>query len=146
MQAISVPQPWAWAVARGHTTHLNQAADSCYRGPLAIYASFRAETTHVRSQAVREANGDSADPLAAIGGIVAVVSLADVCMAGMASRPCGCGQWALRGSYHWQGADPRPLRLPGPAPGPPRPWGPPPALPGAGARAAGMPRVAGGAE
>src|SRR5258708_21570114 len=105
MQAISVPQPWAWAVARGHTTHLNQAADSCYRGPLAIYASFRAETTHVRSQAVREANGDSADPLAAIGGIVAVVSLADACMAGMAGPPCRPRQAALRGSFHRQSPD-----------------------------------------
>ncbi len=143
MQAISVSQPWAWAVARGHTTHLNQAADSCYRGPLAIYASFRAETTHVRSQAVREANGDSADPLAAIGGIVAVVSLADVCMAGMSGRPCGCGQWALRGSYHWQVADPRPLRLPVLALGQPGLWELAPAVAAAVARMAGMPEMAG---
>src|SRR5260221_13572345 len=115
MQAISVSQPWAWAVARGHTTHLNQAADSCYRGPLAIYASFRAETTHVRSQAVREANGDSADPRAAIGGIVAVVSLAGGGTAGNSGRPCGGGQWALRGPPHWEVAGARPARVPGPA-------------------------------
>src|SRR5262249_60753072 len=48
MQALSVPQPWAWAIARGHKTHLNHAANTSYRGPLAIYASCRAETRYVR--------------------------------------------------------------------------------------------------
>src|SRR3982074_404112 len=89
MLALCVPQPWAWAIARGHKTHLNRATDTGYRGPLAIYASSRAETTYVRSQAVREATGDSADPVAAIGGIVAVVSLAGVCTAGISGRARG---------------------------------------------------------
>jgi hypothetical protein len=112
MQALSVPQPWAWAIARGHKTYVNQAFDTRYRGPLALYASGRAETRYVRSQAIREANGDSADPVAAIGGIVAVVRLEGVCAAGISGEPCDCGPWAMAGWYHWQVADPRPLRLP----------------------------------
>jgi hypothetical protein len=145
MQALGVPQPWAWAVARGHKTHVNCAFDTRYRGPLAIYASCRAETTHVRSQAVREANGDSADPVAAIGGIVGVVSLTGVCTAGMSGGSCGCGQWALRGSYHWQVADPRPLRLSVLALGQPGIWELAPAVAAAVARMAGMPQLAGAA-
>ena len=143
MQAVSVPQPWAWMVARGRKAHLNQAKDTCHRGPLAIYASCRADTTHVRNQAVREANGDSADPVAAIGGIVAVVSLVGVCTAGISGRACDCGRWAFAGSYHWQVADPRPLRLPVLALGQPGLWELAPAVATAVARMAGMSGIAG---
>ncbi len=143
MQALSVPQPWAWTVARGRKTYLNCAFDTCHRGPLAIYASFRAETSHVRSQAVREANGNSADPAAAIGGIVAVVNLTGVCTAGRSGRPCGCRPWARTGSYHWQVADPRPLRLPVLALGQPGLWELAPAVAAGVARMAGMPEMAG---
>jgi hypothetical protein len=138
MQALCVPQPWAWAIARGRKTHVNQAADTCYRGPLAIYASCRADTSHVRSQAVREVNADSADPVAAIGGIVAVVSLVGVCTAGVSGRPCGCGRWAFAGTYHWGVADPRPLRLPVLALGQPGLWELAPGVAAGVARMAGM--------
>src|ERR1700730_4327309 len=138
MQALSVPQPWAWGVARGRKGHVNQAADTCYRGPLAIYASRRADTAHVRNQAYREANGDSADPVAAIGGIVAVVRLVGVCTAGMSGRPCGCGRWAFAATYHWPVADPRPLRLPVLALGQPGLWELAPAVAARVARMGGM--------
>jgi hypothetical protein len=146
MQALCMPQPWAWAIARGHKTHLNHAANTGYRGLLAIYASSRAETTYVRDQAVREANGDSTDPVAAIGGIVAVVTLHDVCTAGISGQPCGCGQWAFAGSYHWQVADPRPLRLPVLALGQHGLWELAPAVAAGVARMAGMREMAGAAR
>ncbi len=145
MRALSVPQPWAWAVARGHKTVLSEASDTWYRGPLAIYASFRTEPRHVRNQAVREANGYSADPAAAIGGIVAVVSLSGVCAAGMSGQPCGCAAWMGAGCYHWQVADPRPLRLPVLALGQPGLWELAPAVAAGVARMAGMDRVVAGA-
>jgi hypothetical protein len=143
MQALSVPQPWAWAIARGHKTHVNRAFDTCYRGPLAIYASCRAETSHVRNQAIREANAASADPVAAIGGIVAVVTLKGVCTAGMSGRQCACGRWAFAGSYHWLVTDPRPLRLPVLALGQPGLWELAPAVAAGVARMAGMPELEG---
>jgi len=146
MQALSVPQPWAWGIARGHKTHVNQATDTSYRGPLAIYASCRADTAHVRNQAYREANGDSADPVAAIGGVVAVVSLVGVCTAGISGRPCGCGRWAFAGTYHWQVADPRPLRLPVLALGQPGLWELAPAVAAGVARMAGLAELAGAAR
>jgi hypothetical protein len=142
MQALSVPQPWAWLIARGRKTHVNSAVDTAYRGPLAIYASCRAETSYVRSQVIREVNADSADPVAAIGGVVAVVSLTGVCAAGVSGRPCDCGQWAFAGSYHWQLADPRPLRLPVLAVGQSGFWELAPAVAGAVARMAETPASA----
>ena len=61
---------------------------------------------------IRSANWDPEDPEAAIGGIVAVVSLVDVCTEARAGRPCDCGDWALPGSFHWRLARPRPLAWP----------------------------------
>jgi len=115
LRAVSVRQPWAWAIARGHQPVLNRATDIGYRGPVAIYASFRVDLESFESLVVRQAVNtawDSADPAAAIGGIVAVVSLAGVCAAAAPGVPCGCGAWAQPGAYHWQLADPRPLRWP----------------------------------
>ena len=43
MRALSVRQPWAWAVARGHQDVLNLATNTGYRGPVAIYGSLRAD-------------------------------------------------------------------------------------------------------
>jgi hypothetical protein len=115
LRAVSVRQPWAWAIARGHQPVLNRAADTGHRGPVAIYASFRVDLESFESDVVRRAASaawEPADPVAAIGGIVAVVSLAGVCAAAVSGAPCGCGEWASPGAYHWQLADPRPLRWP----------------------------------
>jgi hypothetical protein len=115
LRAVSVRQPWAWAIARGHQPVLNRSADTGYRGPVAVYASFRVDLESFESDVVRQtasAAWDPADPVAAIGGIVAVVSLAGVCAAAASGVPCGCGEWARPGAYHWRFADPRPLRWP----------------------------------
>ena len=81
--------------------------------------------------------------MAAIGGIVAVVTLKGVCSAGMSGRQCACGRWAFPGSYHWLVADPRPLRLPVLALGQPGLWELAPAVAAGVARMAGMPELEG---
>jgi len=116
LRAVSVRQPWAWAIARGYQPVLNGAADTGYRGPVAIHASFRVDLESFESDVVRRAVStawDPADPAAAIGGIVAVVSLAGVCAAATSGAPCGCGAWARPSAYHWRLAGPRPLRWAG---------------------------------
>ncbi len=122
MRAVSVRQPWAWAIARGHQGILNRAWNTGYRGPVAIYASFRVDLGSFENRVLWEAYRDSADPAAAIGGIVAVVGLAGVCSAAASGGPCGCGRWAAADSYHWRLADPRPLRWPVLALGRPGLW------------------------
>ncbi|HTS99901.1 MAG TPA: hypothetical protein VMI33_25130 [Streptosporangiaceae bacterium] len=115
MRALSVRQPWAWAIARGHKRVLNRAHDTGYRGPVAIYASFRVDLDSFESPVVRRVASTawtSADPVTAIGGIVAVVGLQGVCAAARSGERCGCGEWAAPGDYHWQLAAPRPLRWP----------------------------------
>src|SRR6516162_8204591 len=115
LRGVSVRQRWAWTIARGYQPVLNRATDTGYRGPVAIYASFRVDLESFESDVVRHAvstSWDAADPVAAIGGIVAVVSLTGVCAAAVSGSPCGCGEWARPGAYHWRLADPRPLRWP----------------------------------
>jgi len=125
LRAISVRQPWAWAIARGDKPVLNRAADTGHRGPLAVYASFRIDLESAENPMVRRAvstGWDPADPVAAVGGIVAVVSLTGVCGPAASPGRCGCGEWASPGFYHWQLADPRPLRWPVLALGQPGLW------------------------
>ena len=112
MRALTVRQPWAWAIARGHKTILNRGRDTGLRGEVAVHSSLRVDLEAFDDAGIRSANWDPADPEAAIGGIVAVVSLVDVCAEARACRPCECGDWALPGSFHWRLARPRSLAWP----------------------------------
>ncbi len=112
MRALTVRQPWAWAIARGHKSILNRGQDTSLRGEVAVHASLRVDLEAFDDVVIRSANWDPADPEAAIGGIVAVVRLVDVCTQAWAGRSCDCGEWALPGSFHWRLAQPRPLAWP----------------------------------
>jgi len=144
MQVLSVRQPWAWAIARGHKEVENRTWDTPYRGQLAIHASLRVDTNSLGRPLVRDAGWDPADPLAATGGIVAVVTLAGVCGAAKVGRPCGCGDWAEPKSYHWRLSDIVALAQPVMTIGQPSLWTPGPAVAAALAEAlSGQPRHAG---
>jgi hypothetical protein len=112
VQLLSVPQPWAWAIARGRKPVENRDWAPSYRGQLAIYASMRVDLQASESPLIWFAGWDPGDPVAVIGGIVAVVTLADVCSAAMAGQCCDCGEWAQPNAYHWRLTDPQPLVRP----------------------------------
>ncbi|OLT10106.1 hypothetical protein BJF79_05155 [Actinomadura sp. CNU-125] len=118
MQAISVQQPWAFAIACGGKSVSNQAVPTAYRGPLLIHASMRVDLSACDSPLVQAAGWDPSDPLAAIGAAIAVADLAAVCSAtvGASGRggtdECACGPWAEPGRHHWHLADVRALRRP----------------------------------
>ena len=112
MRALTVRQPWAWAIARGHKAVLNRGRDTGLRGEVAVHSSLRVDLEAFDDAVIRSANWDPEDPEAAIGGIVAVVSLVDVCTEARAGRSCECGDWAVPGSFHWRLARPRPLAWP----------------------------------
>lgn len=145
MQAITVRQPLAWAIARGHRRLSNQALPTAYRGPVLIYASMRIELN--ACDLIRAAGWDRNDPLAALGAIIAVADLSDVCSAaagaakandsknggkngGKNSRTaeCGCGSWADPDLYHWRLSDIQALPRPVLTVGQPGLWLPPPGL------------------
>jgi hypothetical protein len=102
VQLLSVRQPWAWAIARGRMPIENRDWAPSYRGQLAIYASMRVDLHAGENPLVSFSGWDPSDPAAAMGGIVAVAMLADVCSAAITGQPCGCGEWARPAMYHWR--------------------------------------------
>ncbi|WP_329521542.1 hypothetical protein [Spirillospora sp. NBC_01491] len=128
MQAISVQQPWAFAIARGGKTVSNQSLPTAYRGPLLIHASMRVDLTACDSPLVRAAGWDPHDPLATIGAVIALADLDDVCSSGVLDSACGCGPWARPEAHHWRLGSVRALPRPIVALGRADPWVPMPAL------------------
>lgn len=112
MKALSVRQPWAWAIARGHKDVVNRRWATTYRGPLLIHASMRIDLDACGSDLLREVGWSADDPLAVMGAIVAMVSLSGVCNEAVAGGASCCGRWADPGAYHWRLTEPRPLRRP----------------------------------
>ncbi|MBE1537635.1 ASCH domain-containing protein [Actinomadura algeriensis] len=112
MQAISVQQPWAFAIARGGKSVSNQGAPTAYRGPLLIHASMRVDLSACDSPLVQAAGWDPRDPLATIGAAIAVADLAAVCSSTVHGGTCECGPWAEPGRHHWHLADVRALPRP----------------------------------
>ncbi|GAB2846620.1 hypothetical protein GCM10022221_52480 [Actinocorallia aurea] len=110
MQAISVKQPYAWAVARGHQRLVNQDHPAGHRGTVLIHAAMRVDLGSRALVEARAAGWSPSDPLATLGAVIAVADIADVCAPEAA--PCDCGPWAAQGEYHWALEDVRPLRRP----------------------------------
>ncbi|GAA3924180.1 hypothetical protein GCM10023085_01840 [Actinomadura viridis] len=129
MQAISVQQPWAFAIARGGKSISNQALPTAYRGPLLIHASMRVDLKACDSPLIRSAGWDPGDPLATIGAVIATADLDEVCSSSLLDRPsCDCGPWAEPGFHHWRLTSVRALPRPIVALGRTSLWEPPAGL------------------
>jgi hypothetical protein len=124
MKALTVKQPWTWAIAHGQKTIENRTWNTTYRGPLAIHAGLAWDKDGARDQRVIRAVIKYGQPNGylmpscvlpdvdrfALGAIVAVVDLVDVCEAQeWPSVPCECGPWAATGQRHWKLANVRVL-------------------------------------
>ncbi|SDF98748.1 hypothetical protein SAMN04487781_3200 [Cellulosimicrobium cellulans] len=117
LRAITVRQPWAWAIAHAGKDVENRTRNlaGTYRGPLAIHAGLTAATD-------AQAWWPLSDlvPLGALrnrGVFVAVVDLVDVHPVGAEPRDGWCSTWALGTGHHLVLANPRPLAEPVPARG-----------------------------
>jgi hypothetical protein len=108
MKALTVQQPWAWAIAHGGKDVENRTWSTSHRGPLAIHAgkSYDRATDGL----VAGLAGVAALPTLSTvrGAIVAVAHLAGVHIYGH----CQCSPWAAWGQYHWVFADVQPLAEP----------------------------------
>lgn len=128
MLALTIQQPWAWAVGRGIKNVENRTWVHSYRGPLAVHAASRWDpdcdgalrtVVHIaRAQGVTLPATLRDDlPYSGTRHVIAVVDLVDICTKGMDGSPCGCGPWAMPGQAHWQLANARVLPEPVPARG-----------------------------
>jgi hypothetical protein len=142
VRALTVHQPWAWAIVHGGKTVENRTQAWGYRGPLAIHAGARVSERGMRSELVQESwrNHGVGDPLEAlaIGCLIGVVDMVDVHVAqpeietdsgsGLWAAACCGSPWAeqaydehggrtRRDVVHLVLENPRPLATPIPATG-----------------------------
>jgi hypothetical protein len=118
MKALTVRQPWAWAIARGHKPIENRSWTTSYRGPLAIHAAakwdddgenaLRLVVNHIRIQhGVLPPDLTAELPYSASGAVVAIVDLVDICIRARLEQDCDCGRWSEPWQAHWHLANPR---------------------------------------
>lgn len=124
MRAITVRQPWAWAIIHGGKDVENRSRNiaGAYRGPVAIHAglAFDADAVPVLARLVPTwdapiTNGDPWQhrPDGVRGAILGMVDLVDV-HDGLGAEHDGapCSPWAIRYHHHLVMVNPRPLAQP----------------------------------
>lgn len=117
MKALTVRQPWAWAIACGGKDVENRSWSTSHRGVLAIHAASRWAPEEASVEMARRTGAYIVR--APLSAVIAVAELVHVCRP---SGECGCGQWAIGGQVHWRLASPRPLAEPVPCNGRPGLW------------------------
>lgn len=103
--ALSIQQPWAWAIAHGPKRIENRTWTRPYRGPIAIHASRPWDENGEDSPLVRTAWANVTtsprlhpdDRMFVRGAVIAVADLIRICT----GDDCECGPWAARDQYHW---------------------------------------------
>lgn len=111
--AVSVRQPWAWAILHAGKTVENRRWATGYRGELLIHAGKTVEDDAVDVVAALAAR-DVPEGLPT-GGVVGRVRLVDVHHADDCYMTCS--PWAQTGCWHWVLGDVRPERVLRPCPG-----------------------------
>lgn len=124
MKAITIRQPWAWAIVHGGKDVENRTRNiaGAYRGPVAIHAGLAdAVTDHDIDESAlsvlwawRRWWAETGMPGGQRGHVIGVVDLVDVhadCIEdvdGYGYTPT-CSPWAMSGHHHLALANPRPL-------------------------------------
>jgi hypothetical protein len=124
VKALTVKQPWAWAIAHGLKSIENRSRPTKHRGPLAIHAGAAWDRAGAVSPTVIAAARSYryplqyGKPLDATEGwfqFRAVIALVDVVDC---HRDTGCCRpWGMEGAWHWVLVNPRQLDEPVPAAG-----------------------------
>lgn len=132
MRALTVQQPWAWAIVHGGKDVENRTQAWSYRGSLAIHAGNRWSQRGAESplvvNACRNAPSAPMNPEWITGAIIGVVDLVNVHVAqgDCCSSPWGeSPQETLSKLVHLELANPRPLLEPIPCRGRLGLWTPP---------------------
>ena len=127
VKALTIRQPWAWAVMYGGKDVENRRWRTAYRGPLLIHAGKNADpdpeapTRLLWTMADPDAFGQPRAAWQAREAIIGVVHLADV----LTDSP---SPWATAGWYHWVFEFPAPVDPLIPCRGRPGLWVPPAAV------------------
>lgn len=104
IRALTIRQPWAYAILHLGKDIENRSWRTHYRGPLLIHAAARAERNprELLSECVKSPPSEQVLRDLPTGSIIGIVDLVD-CVRNSKSR------WAFRGSWHWVLKVPRPF-------------------------------------
>lgn len=117
MKALTVKQPWAWAIAHGGKNIENRMWRTGYRGPLAIHAGLTDDEEAIDFRIAKawaaQQNRQPAQQTLIRGAIIATASLKDCHL----ERDGCCQPWGEPGAFHFVLADIQPLVTPVPCRG-----------------------------
>ena len=99
MRALSIKNPWAYAILELGKTVENRTWSTNHRGPVLVHTGKRQD---VPARAWIESKGLVVPEDLLTGGIVGVVDIVDV----VEDHP---SRWAMAGHFHWVLENPRPL-------------------------------------
>jgi hypothetical protein len=123
VKALTISQPWAWAIIHAGKNVENRRWKTRYRGPLLIHAGNQSDPAGSGSilwvMDDPEAFGQPRAAFEARGAIIGVANLVDVLID--SSSP-----WAMPGWFHWLLEFPEPVDPPIPCRGRQGLWRPPP--------------------
>lgn len=88
MKAITIHQPWVWAIFNENKDIENRTWKTSYRGPLLIHAGLSAKSLDVKMPTRRTPKNLE------FGAIVGLVDLVD-CIKDSSSK------WAMENHFHW---------------------------------------------
>lgn len=109
LRALTVRQPWAWAILHGGKDVENRSWRTSYRGTLAIHAAAQFDAAGIpafaRTRALAAYSAALERGVVELAAIIGTVELVD-CVRDSTSP------WAQPDVWHWLLADPRPLERP----------------------------------
>jgi hypothetical protein len=127
VRALTVQQPWAWAIVHGGKDVENRTRNlaGSYRGPVAIHAGLREDLSALDDAVLLSAlfpRGEieplaDPKPLATRGSILGVADLVAVHHDSDHGPGAPCSAWGQRAAWHLRFANARPLEVPIPAKG-----------------------------
>ena len=126
MRALTVRQPWAWALVAGGKDVENRSRNVAgrYRGPVAIHAGLVPDKVALQQLPALPSETATASRVFRYGAIIGVADLVDVHKNNRGHRLIdGCcksewaEQWSERAAVHLVFANPRPLPTPIPCRG-----------------------------
>lgn len=124
MKALTVKNPWAWAIVHAGKNVENRSLRTRHRGLLYIHASKAYDSQALRFPAFSnldldfDVTGEAKEGIDIRGMVIGTVDVtdchhADECaMDNDEGRRVYCSEWAMAGQHHWVLANPRAVEIP----------------------------------
>jgi hypothetical protein len=101
MLAVTVRQPWAWAIIHAGKDVENRTWSTEHRGPLAIHAATKTDPNG--DVFLSRLGYDPSDDELVLGAVIGIVDM-------VACVRNGNSPWAVDGQWHWVLRNPRPIK------------------------------------